>query len=75
MKQDLKRFSSDKSKIENRFDEADVHTYYPDLKYLTRSDWQGTYPSTAILAATDRLASALKKSGAEYVKEPDRSKY
>lgn len=75
LKQDLKRFSSDKSKIENQFDEADVHTYYPDLKYLTRSDWQGTYPTTAILAATDKLAAALKKSGAEYVKEPDRSKY
>lgn len=80
LKQDLNRFSTaendgKKVKIENQFDEADVHTYYPELKYLSRSDWQGTYPTTAVLAATDKLAAALKKSGADYVKEPDRAKY
>ncbi len=33
------------STITNRFDTADVRTYDPDFVYLTRSNWEGTYPT------------------------------
>lgn len=79
LKQDLKKFSVDKdteAKIENQFDSADLNYYYPDLKYLTRSNWSGTYPtSTLELAATDRLVTEIKKTVTEYVAETDKSGY
>lgn len=80
LKQDLKKFAKDSdtdTKIENRFDEADINTYYPHLKYLTRSNWQDTFPTAATiaLAAPDNLVAALKKSGDDYVKNVDASGY
>lgn len=32
--------------ITNQFTDADIRTYDPDFTYLSRSDWQGTWPST-----------------------------
>lgn len=46
--------------ITNAFEDADIN-YWADGKitYLTRSDWQGTYPQTLALAASDRMISSL----------------
>lgn len=77
--QDLKKYAADKdteTKIENRFEEADLNYYYPDLKYLTRSDWSGTYPAkTLSLAATDKLVTDIKKTVTEYVGEVNTGDY
>ncbi len=49
-------------KITNRFDSADLN-YYGDglVKYLTRNDWQGTFPSSyENLTATDEMIRDLQ---------------
>ncbi len=33
--------------VTNLFDEADINSYGYDFTYLTRSDWEGTYPEQA----------------------------
>lgn len=48
--------------IVNRFDDVDINlTDYGAGKvtYLSRKDWQGTYPSKVTLKLTDKLLSAL----------------
>ena len=62
--EDTECFSKSKNgeKITNKFDHADWNKAgYSDQKitYLSRSDWQGTYPSNVALAATDPLKRAL----------------
>lgn len=37
-------YGSDGEKIENEFNKADICFYDPQFKYLSRSDWEGTYP-------------------------------
>ena len=34
--------------VTNLFDEADINSYGYDFTYLTRNDWEGTYPVTPI---------------------------
>ena len=79
LSQDLKKYSEDKdteTAIENRFDIADLNYYYPNLKYLTRSDWSGTYPAKTLeLAATETLVTDIKKTVVEYLDETDKSAY
>ena len=43
--------------ITNQFDDADLNTYGTALTYLSRSDWQGTWPKTMSLSATDEMFS------------------
>lgn len=48
------------AEVTNLFDEADINAYGYDFTYLTRSDWEGTYPVEAQqLAATDEVISTL----------------
>ena len=54
--------------ITNRFDEADINKYdgiSEKVTYLSRNDWEGTYPKSGIrLTATEKLAKDVKD---EYV--------
>ncbi len=46
--------------ITNAFEDADVNHWAPGtVTYLSRSDWQGTYPETLELEATADMVSAL----------------
>ena len=50
--------------IENQFDDADINlsslTGDQTVTYLSRSDWEGTYPTEAVsLYATDEMVAAL----------------
>ena len=41
--------------ITNRFDSADLEQYGFEVSYLSRSDWQGTWPQAMTLEATDEM--------------------
>ncbi len=41
--------------ITNQFEEADLNNYGYDVTYLSRSDWQGTWPVEMTLEATDKM--------------------
>ncbi len=41
--------------ITNQFEEADLNNYGYDVTYLSRSDWQGTWPVALTLEATDKM--------------------
>lgn len=41
--------------ITNQFDNADLAYYGIDMTYLSRSDWQGTWPTGLALEATDDM--------------------
>lgn len=48
--------------VTNRFDDVDLNKAgygTGEVKYLSRSDWQGTYPSKVDVPLTDSLLSAL----------------
>lgn len=48
------------AKIDNRFDDADLNYWINGkVTYLTRSDWQGTYPVTVKLSASDDMIASL----------------
>ena len=52
--------------IENQFADADMRTYDEGFTYLSRSDWEGTYPTTYTLEATDEIVAGLAvKEGAD----------
>ena len=55
--------------ITNRLQEGDINTYYPDVQYLSRSDWQATYPETLKLEATPEIIEDLKNL--EYTPKTD----
>jgi beta-glucosidase len=58
------------NEINNQFDEADMSNYDPSLKYLSRSNWTGTWPTTyadGALTASDELLKALEISFSEDV--------
>ena len=53
---------ADGKQIENRFTDIDFTTYYPDYKYLTRTDWEGTWPTKGAaieVSAEDELYKIL----------------
>lgn len=65
---DLQTYSTDSvtgTEIQNQFGYADISTYeeYSDFKYLTRSDWTGTFP-TAFCDYTDET------TGEKYISFP-----
>ena len=41
--------------ITNRFDSADLSKYGIEVSYLSRSDWQGTWPQAMTLEATEQM--------------------
>ena len=45
--------------VSNLFADADMRTYDKDFTYLTRNDWQGTFPQTYQLTATPEMVAAL----------------
>lgn len=45
--------------IANLFSDADMRTYDKDFTYLTRNDWEGTFPETYQIAATPEMVAAL----------------
>jgi beta-glucosidase len=45
--------------IQNQFADADMRTYDADFTYLTRADWEGTYPQPYQVVATDDMLAAL----------------
>lgn len=46
--------------ISNQFQDADIATYDEDFTYLSRSDWQATYPQHYQLELTDELSKGLE---------------
>ena len=51
--------------ITNQFDDADLRTYDADFTYLSRSDWEGTWPETyadGAWEAPDEFLAALEIS-------------
>ena len=62
-------YGVNKNKITNRFDEASLSHYgLEDMTYLSRSDWQGTFPRHVDIALNDSLHSEMT-GVKEYVKE------
>lgn len=48
------------AEVTNLFDNSDINYYGYDFTYLTRSDWEGTYPVEAIACeATDAIIESL----------------
>lgn len=47
--------------VTNRFDDMDINYWIPNkVKYLTRSDWKGTFPTTGVeLSATEAMIKAI----------------
>ncbi len=47
--------------VTNQFDDIDVNSYGEDLvKYLSRSDWKGTFPKPLQLTANDKMINGMK---------------
>ena len=78
LEQDLEKFSRDPdtdTEIVNQFEGTDIDAYYDNIEYLTRSDWEGTYPETVVLTATDELMADLRLTAADFIAEVDESEY
>lgn len=45
--------------ISNQFQDADIKTYDPNFEYLSRNDWEKTYPKKYELILTDEMKSLL----------------
>ena len=52
------------AEVHNLYDFADVNYYYdePVVQYLSRSNWQGTFPQRVTLTANDTVKAALETS-------------
>lgn len=54
----LSRYTGEE--VTNQFDYADLNYYGIEFTYLSRSDWEGTYPQTAVsVAATEEMVTDL----------------
>lgn len=65
------RCSATGEEVTNQFDDADINYWLDDtVEYLTRQDWEGTFPETAIeIEATEEMMQIL--GGDTYVKPED----
>lgn len=71
---DTYRYSATGAEVTNQFDDCDVNYWYNDLvTYLTRSDWQGTFPTQPVMGLTlnDKMIQML--DGDIYSKPDDAS--
>ena len=63
------------AEVENLFADADLRYYMPDTVYLTRSDWEGTYPEQAAdMEATSEMIADLSYDAVtvdELAEDPD----
>ena len=78
LEQDLEKFSHDKdtdTKIVNQFEGTEISAYYDNIEYLSRSDWEGTYPEAVVLTATDELMADLRLTAADFIEAVDESEY
>lgn len=58
------------AEITNLFDDADINYYGYDFTYLSRQDWEGTYPVEAeVLVASDKVIETM--SNYDYVTPED----
>ena len=58
------------ARVSNQFDDLDINYWIPgSVTYLSRSDWQGTYPQPVSLAATDDMIRMI--DGYTYTKPDD----
>lgn len=48
-----------KEKITNQFADADMKTWDDNFTYLTRNDWENTFPETYTLTATEEMLASL----------------
>lgn len=57
--------------VTNQFDDANINNLIPDtITYLSRSDWEGTYPTEAVsITATEEMIEAI--NGYTYEKPED----
>lgn len=59
--------------IENQFEDADINYYEGStenaLAYLSRSDWENTFPERVVLTATDQMIEEMTETGME--EDPD----
>ncbi len=54
------RYSDTGKEVTNEFDNADLNYYGVDFTYLSRSDWEGTYPETPMVVnATAEMMTDL----------------
>ena len=78
LEQDLEKFSHDKdtdTEIVNQFEGTEISAYYDNIEYLSRSDWEGTYPEAVVLTATDELMADLRLTAADFIEAVDESEY
>ena len=78
IEEDLEIYSADAdtgTEIVNQFEGAEIGAYYDDIVYLTRSDWEGTYPETVVLTATAELMADLRLTAADFIGDVDESEY
>lgn len=53
--------SENGNKITNKLDDANINNYDESVKYLTRKDWTGTFPTSySDITASDKLLEDLK---------------
>lgn len=66
-------YSNNGTPVENQLQDADLNYYMPDtVKYLSRSDWEGTWPKTyKNLTATDEMLEILKNDLIEIKEQGD----
>jgi beta-glucosidase len=50
------------AKIKNQLDDDNINYYGAGVKYLTRSDWQGTYPKSQTLTANSQIINDLQRT-------------
>lgn len=57
--------------ITNEFDDVDIRTYDPDFTYLSRSDWEGTWPTTYADGSWTAPEQAISDLEVSYSEDPD----
>ncbi len=76
--QDFEKFSEDPdtgTEIVNQFEGAEISAYYDNIDYLSRSDWDDTYPQAVTLTATEELMADLRLTADDFIDAVDESEY
>lgn len=59
------------SQIENQFEDADINFYDEEYTYLSRSDWEGTWPTTYMDGQWEAPEELLKNLEISYAEDED----